>query len=324
MARPKDPPNPPPEDPRQAQEREAARQLADQRLLENGELPQAAQARLAEIGQAGPGRLAFTSDLNADEAGLLRRHGYAPICLVTGSAMYRVGQAYASTAGDCEVSELSDAYNEATRLAVERMEMEATAVHAHGVVGVRYDMVRHEWADRTVEVQLVGTAVRGPGPAPETPFLCDLSGQEWWALWRAGYEPAALVYGHCTWFILTTFQDEWNEASPVNQELWHFSQALAHCRNRATQLMQRLARGHGATGVVGVHLARRLDEVHLTGPGENPAYEREHHNLVLSMIGTAIRIRPEAPERVPATRTVLSLRSGQLEAQDTGAEARFV
>ena len=324
MSGPKGPPNPPPDDPRRAQEQDQARQLADQALLERGELPQAAQARLAEIGQAGPGKLAFTSDLNADEAGLLRRHGFAPICLVTGSAMYHVGQAYASTRGDCEVAELSDAYNEATRLAVERMEMEAAAVHAHGGVGVRYGLVRHEWADRTVEVQLIGTAVRGPGAAPEHPFLCDLSGQEWWALWRAGYEPAALVYGHCTWFILTTLQDEWSESSPVNQELTHFAQALAHCRNRATTLMQRLARGSGASGVVGVHLARRLDEVRLTGTDDNPAYEREHHNLVLSMIGTAVRVRAGAPDRIPATRTVLSLRSGRLEVEDVGSEAQFV
>lgn len=324
MPRLQGPPDPPPQDSRHAQELEQARQLADQELLARGELPQAAQARLAEIGQTGSGRLAFTSDLNADEAGLLHSHGYEPICLVTGSSMYHVGQAYASTAGDCEVTELSDAYNEATRLAVERLQMEAEAVRAHGVVGVRYSLVRHEWADRTVEVQLIGTAVRGPGAAPETPFLCDLSGQEWWALWRAGYEPTALVYGHCTWFILTTFQDEWNETSPVNAELTHFSQALTHCRNRASHMMQRLARTSGATGVVGVHLARRLDEVHLSGVGENPAYEREHHNLVLSMIGTATRIRAGAPERVAATRMVLSLRSGRLEAQDSGGEAKFV
>jgi uncharacterized protein YbjQ (UPF0145 family) len=311
-----------PRDPRFDQE--AQRQYEDQQLLEQGDLPRAAQERLAEIGKAGANGLSFTSDLNTDEAGLLRRHGFDPLCLVTGSCIYHVGFAYASSTGDCEVAQLSDAYIQATQLAVERMELEAKTAHAHGVVGVRYAMVRHEWADRSVEVQLVGTAVRGPGPAPATPFLCDLSGQEWWALWRAGYEPAALVYGHCTWFILTTFQDEWNEANPNNQELYHFSQALAHCRNRASAHMERLAKAAHATGVVGVHIARRLDEVRLSGNDDNPAYEREHHNLVLSMIGTAIRVRPNAPERVPATRTVLSLRSGKLEAQDAGSEAAFV
>lgn len=303
---------------------EMARQERDQALLEQGRLPAAAQQRLAEIGRSGPEGLAFTSDLAADEAGLLRRHGFEPICLVTGSAMYHVGYAYASAWHDAEVAQLSHAYNEATRLAVSRLEMEAQAAHAHGVVGVRYNLVRHEWADGTVEVQLVGTAVRGPEPAPRTPWLCDLSGQEWYALWRAGYEPAALAYGHCTWFILTTLQDEWNEMNPVNTELAHFSEALGQCRTRASMHLKSMARDCGATGVVGVHIARRLDEVRLSGNDENPAYEREHHNLVLSMIGTAIRARPGAAPRVPATRLVLSLRDGLLEAETTESEAAFI
>jgi len=345
------------EDPQEARRRlqaEVDRQEQDQALLEQGRLPLLAQQRLAEIGTAGPDGLAFTSDLAADEAGLLRRHGFQPICLVTGSAMYHVGYASASAWNDCEVAQLSQAYNEATRLAVSRLQMEATAARADGVVGVRYAIVRHEWADRTVEVQLIGTAVRGPsaqapganGPAPtgparvgqsaplrgsaparaaatQAPWLCDLSGQEWYALWRAGYEPAALAYGHCTWFILTTLQDEWNETSYANNELQHFSLALGQCRTRAAMHLKAIAREAGALGVVGVHMSRRLDEVRLTGSDENPAYEREHHNLVLSMIGTAIRVRPGAPTHVPATQLVLSLRSGRLEAGSTKAEAAF-
>ncbi len=320
-------PSPGSDDPAEARRRLAddlARQERDQVLLEQGRLPSAAQGRLAEIGRTGPDGLAFTSDLAADEAGLLRRHGYEPICLVTGSAMYHVGYAYASAWNDCEVAQLSRAYNEATRLAVSRMELEAAAARAHGVVGVRYGIIRHEWADRTVEVQLIGTAVRGPGAAPRTPWLCDLSGQEWYALWRAGYEPAALAYGHCTWFILTTMQDEWNEMNPVNVELRHFSLALGQCRTRAAMHLKTIARDSGALGIVGVHVARRLDEVRLSGSDENPAYEREHHNLILSMIGTAIRARAGAAPRVPATRLVLSLRDGQLEVGSTAAEAAFV
>ena len=46
--------------------------------------------------------------------------------------MYHVGQAYASAWTDCEVQELSSAYNEATRLAVSRMEQEVRELGAHG------------------------------------------------------------------------------------------------------------------------------------------------------------------------------------------------
>ena len=87
--------------------------------------------------------------------------------------------------------------------------------------------------------------------------------------------------------------------------------------------MHALAHQEGATGVMGVRFARKLEEIRLTGAGNNPAYEREHHNLVLSMIGTAVRARPGAAPRVPATQLVLSLRSGRLEAETTRAEAQF-
>jgi uncharacterized protein YbjQ (UPF0145 family) len=316
------PVGPPPEDPAAARQRlqaERDRQERDQYLLESGRLPSTAEQRLKAVGTADA--LAFTSDLAPDEAGLLRGEGLQPICLVGGSAFYHVGYAYASAWQDVEVTQLSQAYNEATRLAVSRMAQEAETLGAHGVVGVRYRLVRHEWADRTVEVQVVGSAVRAPGPAPRQPWLCDLSGQEWWALRRGGYEPAALAYGHCTWFILTQMQDEWTETSVANAELRHFSEALGHCRSRASAHMTRLAREAGATGLVGIHIARRLDEVRLTGSDENPAYEREHHNLVLSMIGTAIRRRADAPQRRGAAPAlVLSLRDGRLVPRESLAE----
>ncbi|HEY8286334.1 MAG TPA: hypothetical protein VIJ28_18255, partial [Chloroflexota bacterium] len=62
----------------------------------------------------------------------------------------------------------------------------------------------------------------------------------------------------------------------------------------------------------GVHMSRRLEEIRLYGPGENPAYEREHHNLTLSVIGTAVRPRPDAPKQVRGTTHVLSLLDGRL------------
>ena len=61
-----------------------------------------------------------------------------------------------------------------------------------------------------------------------------------------------------------------------------------------------------------MRISRRLDDVRLTGPGEDPAYEREHHNLIMSIIGTAVKVRPDAPQTIRATTNVLSLRSGRL------------
>jgi len=294
------------------QQAEQQREHRDLQLLGQGGIPSQATERLKEIGTGGTDGVLFTSDLSPDEAALLRREGYRARGLVTGSAMYHVGQAYASSQGDCEVDVLSKAYDAATALAVSRMAQEARLIGASGVVGVRLSVVRHEWADKTVEVQVIGTAVQGPGAAPADPWMSDLSGQEWWALHRAGYEPAALVWGHCTWFILTTQQDEWIEKSYANQELTHWSAALGKARTLAMSHLVAEAKRRHATGITGVQIARRMDEVRLSGPGEDPAYEREHHNLVISIIGTAIRLRPDAPPGVAPTLEILSLRDGTI------------
>ncbi|MCL4509207.1 MAG: heavy metal-binding domain-containing protein, partial [Chloroflexi bacterium] len=148
--------------------------LVDLERLRHGGIPVHAEERLRELGHTGPGALAFTSDLSPDEAGLLRQRGYQPLGLVTGSAVYHVGFAYASAYQDTEVAQLSAAYNEATRLAVGRLSQEAHLAGAEGVVGVRYTMTRHEWTERVIEVQLVGTAVRGPHGQPQSPWLSDL------------------------------------------------------------------------------------------------------------------------------------------------------
>ncbi len=298
---------------------ETQRQGRDLQLLSQGGIPSGATERLKEIGSGSLEGILFTSDLSPDEAALLRREGYRARGLVTGSAMYHVGQAYASSQGDCEVDVLSKAYDAATDLAVSRMRQEARLIGATGVVGVRLTVVRHEWADKTVEVQVIGTAVQGPGAAPADPWMSDLSGQEWWALHRAGYEPAALVWGHCTWFILTTYQDEMIERSWNNQELTHWSAALGKARSLAMAHLTREAKKHHATGITGVQIARRMDEVRLSGPGEDPAYEREHHNLVVSIIGTAIRVRPDAPAAVTPTLQILSLRDGTISPVAIGA-----
>ena len=296
----------------QVRQEAQSRQTADLGLLGRGGIPTMAGQRLANLRRAGPDGATFTSDLSPDEAALLRRNGYRPLVLVTGSAMYHVGIAYASSYSDCEVPVLSVAYTEATSLAAGRMQQEATLLGAHGVIGVRFEIVRREWSEKSIEVQLVGTAVSGPGDAPRTPWLSDLSGQEWWALHRAGYDPAGLVYGHCAWFVLTTQSDEWGEKSGYNQELSHMSTALSNARSRANDAVREMARGLGAAGVVGVHLTRKLEEIRLSGPGEDPAYEREHHNLTLSIVGTAVRLRPDAPRMVPATGSVLSLLDGRI------------
>jgi uncharacterized protein YbjQ (UPF0145 family) len=295
-------------------EDEMRRQTADLIELAKGGIPTEAKVRLQELGKSADGEgFTFTSNLAPGEIALLRRNGVKVRGLVTGSSMYHVGVSHASSTNDCEVRELGQAYDRATELALSRMEQELIYLGAHGAVGVRLQLVRHEWSDKTIEVQAIGTAVERPGPAPARPWLCDLSGQEWYALHRAGYEPVALVYGHCSWFILTMYGDELMKTSWQNAEFGHWSDALRQARNIAMDKVRRLTKAAGGTGVTGVHVQRRLDEMRLYGPGTDPAYEREHHNLVISVIGTAVRERAFAEKQVRATQYVLSLRDGRLK-----------
>ena len=116
--------------------RAGIRQEIDLVELAKGGIPVQAKRRLTELGQRPDQRKLYflTSNLAPDELALLRRHGYRPRGLVTGSAVWHVGQAFASM-NDCEVNVLSQAYEQATHLAVSRMEQELFLIGGHGVVG---------------------------------------------------------------------------------------------------------------------------------------------------------------------------------------------
>jgi uncharacterized protein YbjQ (UPF0145 family) len=300
-------------------EAEMTRQVIDLKELAKGGIPVQAKERLKELADSfGSDQSIFTSDLAPDELALLRRCGFSPRGLVTGSAMYHVGQGYASASGDCEVHAVSEAYDQAFALAISRMKQELRLIGAHGVVGVRLNLTRREWSERSIEVQAIGTAVAGPKGYTTEPWTSDLSGQEWYTLWQAGYEPADLVWGHCSWFVLTTAQDQLvsTDAGWVqygNMEMEHWSEALSSARHVAMKHVQKQAAEVSGCGVVGVKVARRLSEVELTGSDLNPAYARQHHNLLVSIIGTAIRVRANAPEKVQGATYALSLRDGRLK-----------
>jgi hypothetical protein len=78
-------------------------------------------------------------------------------------------------------------------LAYRRMLDEATALGAHGIVGV-VDEMRQPAGAGTAEFSIRGTAVRVPGAArPSTPFATYLSGQRLAKLIEAGYVPVGIA-----------------------------------------------------------------------------------------------------------------------------------
>lgn len=279
------------------QPEDAARSAESLRALEHGALPLAAQRRLA---QETGGRRFFASDLSVDELLLVEAEGYEPLGLVMGSSIYHVGWQYTWGYGATsrELDVVTTAHLHARQLAMGRMEQEATALGAHGVVGLRFTMKPYEGETDMLEFTAIGTAVRyRHGPAPAKPFLSDLSGEDFWTLIQSGYQPLGLALGFSSYFVLP-YQRPYVAggwlAGLDNQELPLFSDGIYQARHHAMRRLNDDLHRLGAEGVTAVRVEtdRRLTERDAGGS----------HYLALQVdffvMGTAIR-RVSAPRPAP-------------------------
>ena len=246
-------------------------------------LPAAARQRLSEM-RGGAGKQAlFTSDLSINEFLLVREAGFDPIGLVMGSSIYHVGWqrrpgsygGWQPSGVSQELTVVSDAWNTARLRAFARLEQEAKLVGASAVVGVHVTKGQHDWAAGAIEYVAVGTAVRADGAEPvESPALSDLSGQDTWKLWQAGYRPLGVVGASTVHYVVpgwSTQQVSGYWSSWANQELRDFTRGVYDARETALGRMTAEARKIGAAGVVGDRGARPphpslLDPRH--APGE--------------------------------------------------------
>src|SRR6202042_3094143 len=122
-------------------------------------VPQDASKRLAELRPGQPGAI-FTSDLSVNEFLLVRECGFRPLGLVLGSSIYHVGLQIGRWGKNQELDVLSQAMYHARELAMSRMEAEASALGADGIVGVRLDVEMKEFGNDIAEFIAVGTAVK--------------------------------------------------------------------------------------------------------------------------------------------------------------------
>jgi uncharacterized protein YbjQ (UPF0145 family) len=106
----------------------------------------------------------FTSDLSGQDFWSLLQSGYRPVEMVMGSCVYHVGRrrllSTLNTIGrNAEMKNFSSAIYEAREIAIERMQREAAAAKAAGVVGVDIHESSHGWQTHVIEFFAVGTAV---------------------------------------------------------------------------------------------------------------------------------------------------------------------
>jgi uncharacterized protein YbjQ (UPF0145 family) len=243
-------------------------------------IPEDAMKRLTEMRPGSPGAL-FTSDLSVNEFLLVREAGFRPLGLVLGSSIYHVGLQVGRWSQNMELDKLSEAMYHARELAMSRMEAEADALGADGIVGVRLDIEFKEFGNDLAEFVAVGTAVKADEPGSwrnhdGKPFTSDLSGQDFWTLIQAGYAPLGMVMGSCVYHI--AHQRGFSALSNVgrNVEIPQFTEALYDARELAMSRMQAEAEQLKAEGIVGVQL---LSLAHRWGG----------HTTEFFAIGTAVR-----------------------------------
>ena len=235
-------------------------------------LPAPARERLAEMRGSGDARRLFTSDLSVSEFLLVKEAGFDPVGLVVGSSIYHVGYQRAAWTKSQEMTVLTQAMYHARELAMTRMEEEADALGADGVVGVRLEVSHKEWGQHIAEFVAIGTAVvhrRGGGDARTSssdaplrhwrnkrgqPFTSDLSGQDFYILLRSGYRPLGLVMGNCVYHVAQQGLGAALQTLGRNAEMVQYTQALYDSRELAMERMQKEAEALEAKGVVGANV----------------------------------------------------------------------
>ncbi|MEW1861126.1 MULTISPECIES: heavy metal-binding domain-containing protein [unclassified Streptomyces] len=252
-------------------------------------VPADAMRRLSELAPGRAGSI-FTSDLSVNEFLLVREAGFKPIGLVLGSSIYHVGIQFGRWGKNQELDTLSQAMYHARELAMTRMEAEAAALGADGIVGVRLTVEAREFGKDVAEFIAIGTAVKGDAAPPGggtwrnnkgQPFTSDLSGQDFWTLIRAGYAPLGMVMGSCVYHIAHQKMGSVMSNMGRNVEIEQFTQALYDARELAMARMQAEAEALQAEGVVGVQLNAHN---HRWGG----------HTTEFFSIGTAVRpLRPD-------------------------------
>ena len=200
----------------------------------------------------------FTSDLSVNEFALLHGAGFEPMELVMGVSVYHVGFQASWLRQQRELTTLTQAMYHARRNAMDRMQAEADALGADGIVGVRLEWRKHGTANEHLEFVAVGTAVRyaaEPGafrrPGGQA-FSSHLTGQDLVTLLRTGHAPVAFVMGNCVFHVAAQGVLQTLRQLGRNVEIPQWTQGNYQARELSMSRLQAEAERDGASGVVGV------------------------------------------------------------------------
>ena len=268
------------------------------------DLPVHARERLTEMRQ----KRFFTSDLTVNEFLLVKEAGFEPLGLVMGSSIYKITPNIPFGAGDGELEAMTQALYHSRELAMTRMEEEADALGADGIIAVKLDVKLHAWGKNVAEFLAVGTAVRHRGGGAYRnkagkPFQSDLTGQDFWTLLRAGYRPVGFVMGNCVYYVSANTVRAGGRWSASSESLRH-THALYDARELAIERLQAEAEDLDATGIVGVTVDLKQHGWGGAILGKGNAALRNGELIELFVIGTAV-IPMDQPLEIPKPTLVI-------------------
>jgi uncharacterized protein YbjQ (UPF0145 family) len=146
----------------------------------------AVRALKGEGAHRAPGGRAFSSDLSAQDFYRVLASGSVPVAFVLGTCVYHIAhqsalQSLRQAGTNQEMVIFTQGIYEARELALSRMQAEATASGASGIVGVNVAVLNHVWGEHATEFFATGTAIRRldpshhmPGSAPKPTFTLSL------------------------------------------------------------------------------------------------------------------------------------------------------
>lgn len=149
-----------------------------------------------------------------------------------------------------------DAVRDAWATVIDRLETEAVAAGAHGVLGVAVTATWTAAATSMLQLQLVGTAVRLQGEAPlARPFLSTLTMEDFLKLLIGGWVPCGIAWG------VAAVHVHGYDASPIlqraawsNAEMAVPTAAVLLARSRLEEQARAALVRCGAEGAVEVRL----------------------------------------------------------------------
>jgi uncharacterized protein YbjQ (UPF0145 family) len=261
-------------------------------------LPPVARAR---VERAAAGRLR-TSLFSAREAATLGAVGLDPVGDVMGCVVEHIGWggygcgAYAGGLGQFAYAPPTitsgmggftgyapyvQALYYGFEVALHRMLLEAQALGADGVVGVRWTQERLD-ANHNREFVALGTAVRARGgQRPAHLFATDLPGQDVGKLMHGGWMPSGLVIGIAVAVRHDDYYTRRQAASWSNMEVSGYTELVSFVRADARAKFAERAAKHGGDAAIVSDMAMHVWTLE---PGEN----HRDHVAESVVVGTAL------------------------------------